>query len=159
VRQQRDGLARRQRETRGTDIDDLTFFETTLARIVAEDDGTRYYQPTSPYSPDGLEPNVDHAGNQHPWSIGFANTDIHGYRQMHSRFAVEGGTLGATALPTIRACLPPGHEFPWSFAFQQHDNTCPADRESVVAGQNGPRLDRQGRAASYRWRNTATGPG
>jgi len=110
-------------KTRGTEIDDLTFFEKHLGGWVAEEDPNRYYQRSSPCSPDGLEANADQAGNQHPWSVGFKDTDFHKFREMTCRFATEGGMLGAPALPTLRASLVPGQEFPWSFAWQQHDNS------------------------------------
>jgi len=61
-------------------------------------------------------------GDQHPWTIGFKNTDFRDYRKMICRFPNEGGILGPTALPTVMACLPPGHERPVSFAWEVHDN-------------------------------------
>jgi beta-mannosidase len=45
-------------------------------------------------------------GDQHPWTVGFENTDFRDYRAMISRFPNEGGILGPTALPTVLACLP-----------------------------------------------------
>jgi beta-mannosidase len=98
-------------------------FHNLLPRIVREEDGTRFYLPSSPYSPDHEPPNADHVGDQHPWSIGFSNTDFRGYREMICRFPNEGGILGPTALPTIRACLPAGQRKPGSFAWEQHDNS------------------------------------
>ncbi len=100
-----------------------SLFHNILPRIVKDEDGTRFYLPSSPYSPDHELPNADHLGDQHPWSIGFTNTDFRGYRQMTCRFANEGGILGPTSLPTIKACLPAGQRKPGSFAWEQHDNS------------------------------------
>jgi beta-mannosidase len=107
---------------RGVAYPDYALFHMVLPVILKQEDGTRYYQPSSPFSPDHEPPNCDEMGDQHPWSIGMADTDFRKYRQMTSRFPNEGGILGPTALPTVRACLPPGHERPTSFAFEQHDN-------------------------------------
>jgi beta-mannosidase len=111
------------RYDRGVSLPDYALYHLVLARIVKQEDGTRYYQPSSPYSPDQQPPNQPDIGDQHPWSIGFENTDFRGYRKMICRFPNEGGILGPTALPTVRACLPPGHERPGSFAWEQHDNS------------------------------------
>ena len=110
---------------------DYAVFHLALPRIVKQEDGTRYYQPSSPYSPDHEDPQRDDIGDQHPWSIGFANTDFRGYRQMAPRFPNEGGILGPTALPTVRACLPVGHQHPHSFAWEQHDNSVCSWGETV----------------------------
>jgi beta-mannosidase len=84
---------------------DYALFHLVLPRILKEEDGTRYYQPSSPFSPDLLPPNQDDVGDQHPWSVGFGNTDFRDYRRMICRFPNEGGFLGPTALPTMQACL------------------------------------------------------
>ncbi len=108
---------------KGTVHPDYALFHFTLPRLLAQEDPTRYYQPSSPYSPDGLEPNRDDVGDQHPWQVGFHNLDFRDYRQMTCRFPNEGGFLGPTALPTMLACLPVGQQFVQSFAWQQHDNS------------------------------------
>ena len=53
----------------GTEIDDVTFFHETLARIVNEEDPTRYYQPSSPFSPDGIEPNAAAVPEPAAWTM------------------------------------------------------------------------------------------
>ncbi len=108
---------------RGTVHPDYSLFHLTLPRMLAEEDPGRYYQPSSPYSPDGLNPNADEAGDQHPWSVGMQNTDFRDYRKMMCRFPNEGGTLGPTSLPTMLACLPKGQRYVQSFAWQVHDNS------------------------------------
>ncbi|MDW8345247.1 MAG: glycoside hydrolase family 2 protein, partial [Verrucomicrobiae bacterium] len=54
---------------------DYALFHLTLPRLLREEDPTRFYWPSSPYSLDGEHPNADHTGDQHPWSVGFANLD------------------------------------------------------------------------------------
>ncbi|MBI5831229.1 MAG: hypothetical protein HZB16_02845 [Armatimonadetes bacterium] len=107
----------------GVSYPDYALFHLVLPRLLADEDGTRYYQPSSPYSPDLQDPNADLVGDQHPWSVGFADTDFRKYREMACRFPNEGGILGPTALPTLRACLPAGAERHGSFAWEQHDNS------------------------------------
>ena len=109
--------------TAGVTAPDYALFHYVLPQIMKEEDPTRYYQPSSPYSPDHEDPTADHVGDQHPWSIGFADTDFRKYRQMICRFPNEGGILGPCALPTVRACLPEGQQFVQSFAWQIHDNS------------------------------------
>jgi beta-mannosidase len=107
---------------KGVSHPDYSIFHMVLPVILKREDGTRFYHPSSPYSPDHESPNRDDMGDQHPWSVGFAETDFRKYRQMICRFPNEGGILGPTALPTVRACLPADHDRPGSFAFQMHDN-------------------------------------
>ena len=106
----------------GVAYPDYALFHFVLPRIVKEEDGSRYYHPSSPFSPDCEHPNADHTGDQHPWSVGFENTDFRDYRAMICRFPNEGGILGPTALPTIRACLD-GEERIGSFAWDVHENS------------------------------------
>ncbi|MDG0809924.1 beta-mannosidase [Cohnella rhizosphaerae] len=101
---------------------DYAFYHHVLPRIVREEDPGRYYQPSSPYSPDDLHPNDDSAGDQHPWTVGFDNTDFREYRSLTCRFPNEGGILGPTSLPAMHASLPDPHREVLSFAWQQHDN-------------------------------------
>jgi beta-mannosidase len=107
---------------RGVVYPDYALFHLTLPRLLAQEDPTRYYQPSSPYSPDGLDPNRDDVGDQHPWSVGFADTDFRRYREMACRFPNEGGILGPTSPANMRACLPEGSGIA-SFAWQVHDNS------------------------------------
>ena len=108
---------------RGVVYPDYALFHLTIPRLLAKEDPGRYYQPSSPYSPDGLPPNADEIGDQHPWSVGMQNTDFRDYRKMICRFPNEGGTLGPTSLPTMLACLPRDQRYVQSFAWQVHDNS------------------------------------
>jgi len=103
-------------------LPDYGLYHQVLPRLLAQEDPTRFYQPSSPFSPDHLHPNRDDVGNQHPWSVGMYDTDFRGYRKMICRFACEGGTLGPTSLPTMLACLPENQRHMASFAWQIHDN-------------------------------------
>lgn len=107
----------------GQIMPDYAFFHLTLPRILAQEDPSRYYQPSSPFSPDGQSPNADSIGDQHPWTVGVSGFDWHVYRSMTCRFPNEGGVLGATSLPTTLACLPEGQRKIGSFAWCHHDNT------------------------------------
>jgi beta-mannosidase len=107
---------------RGIIFPDYAFFHLTLPRLVAQEDPTRYYQPSSPFSPDRQSPNADHVGDQHPWSVGFTNNDFRDYRKMGCRFPNEGGILGPNSLPTMLACLPEGQRNRDSFSWMVHDN-------------------------------------
>ena len=108
---------------KGVAYPDYALFHMVLPVILKQEDGTRYYQPSSPYSPDHESPRRPDMGDQHPWTVGFANTDFRDYREMISRFPNEGGILGPTSLPTVLACLPPGQRYPGSFAWEVHDNS------------------------------------
>ena len=104
---------------RGVAHPDYALFHMVLPRLVKSEDGTRYYQPSSPYSPDLGLPNADEAGDQHPWSVGFGDTDFRKYRDMICRFPNEGGILGPTALSTVKACAQKVGDFGWEL----HDNS------------------------------------
>ena len=108
---------------KGVVLPDYHIFHLTLPRLLAEEDPTRYYQPSSPYSPDGRSPTAYESGDQHPWFLGFTDNDYRKYRPVSPRFANEGGSLGPTALPTMLACLPEGQRTVQSFAWQMHDNS------------------------------------
>jgi beta-mannosidase len=119
---------------RGTIAPDYFLFHSALPRILAEEDGTRFYQPSSPYSPDLHHPNCDDCGDQHPWSIGFGDKDFRKYRVMACRFPNEGGIMGPPSLPTLRACLEAGRETPHSFSWEVHENSIavPSEADSIL---------------------------
>jgi beta-mannosidase len=102
---------------------DHAFFHNALPRLLHDEDPTRYYQPSSPFSPDGQNPSRPDMGDQHPWSIGFNETDFRKYRKMIDRFPNEGGIMGPCARPTVAACLPGGKlTHPDSPGWQVHEN-------------------------------------
>jgi beta-mannosidase len=108
---------------KGTVYPDYAFFHLDLPRLLAKRDPWRYYQASSPITPGAQPPNSDIAGDQHPWQVGFWNSDFRDYRKMISRFPNEGGFLGPVSLPTMLRCLPENQRYPGSFAWQQHDNS------------------------------------
>ena len=119
---------------------DYGLYHYVIPRLLSEEDPARYYQPSTPYSfsQPPLNPNDWYEGTQHPWEIGFGDTDFHKYREMVRRFPVEGGMLGPAPLPTVMACLPPGQQHIGSFAWQQHDNSVcfgsvPAPADAALA--------------------------
>jgi beta-mannosidase len=96
------------------------YFELYPSLLERETPGV-YYQPSSPYSEDSEDYNDFETGDQHPWGVGFANKDSRDYEGYVCRFPNEGGILGPSSLPTMRACLRPG-EGVHSFSWQVHDN-------------------------------------
>ncbi len=116
----------------GAIMPDHALYHNVLPRVLLDEDPTRYYQPSSPFSPGSRDPADNLSGDQHPWSLGFHDADFRKYREMVCRFPNEGGILGPTALPTVRSCLPAGQQRPGSFAWEQHDN-------SVAYWGDGPR--------------------
>jgi beta-mannosidase len=109
-------------QSSGISYPDHALYHMILPRLLQEEDPTRYYQASSPLSPDLGSPNEDSSGDQHPWQVGFANTDFREYRKMSCRFPNEGGVLGPSSLPALHAALPEGQRTPYSFAWQLHDN-------------------------------------
>lgn len=102
---------------------DYALFHLVIPRLLRDEDPARYYQPSSPYSPDCAAPNADHLGDQHPWSIGFGDSDFRKYREMTCRFPNEGGILGPPGLASLRATLAGGPEKIGSFAWEIHENS------------------------------------
>jgi len=108
---------------RGVIRPDSAFFHSTLPWIMRAEDPGRYFQPSSPYSPDNLPPNADEIGDQHPWSVGFHDLDFYKYRDMICRFPNEGGFLGPVSLPTMLSCLKEKQNHIGSHAWHFHDNS------------------------------------
>ncbi|MFC0680093.1 hypothetical protein ACFFGH_19840 [Lysobacter korlensis] len=101
---------------------DHAWFEREAIDLAAEEDPTRLFWPSSPWSPTGPDHNAGHEGDQHPWSIGFGDVDFRKYRDIDARFPNEGGLLGPSTMPTILESLPEGHRFYNSFAWKTHEN-------------------------------------
>ena len=111
-------------------LPDHVLFHDVLPDVLRDEDGTRFYLPSSPISPDGAFPNADDRGDQHPWSIGFENIDFREYREMICRFPNEGGILGPSSLPTVLECLPEDERRLDSPSWFLHDNTISAVQPS-----------------------------
>jgi beta-mannosidase len=115
-------------DRRGVILPDYALYHLLLPRLMNAEDPTRHYQPSSPFSPEYADPNRDDVGDQHPWTVGFHNTDFRDYRKMICRFPNEGGILGPTSLPTMLAALgpDPNQQKVASFTWQLHDNSVEA---------------------------------
>ncbi len=102
---------------------DASLYYVLIPRLMNDEGDNHYYQPSSPWSPDGRSPTENETGDQHPWAIGFRNLDYFTYRTMESRFPNEGGILGPTSLPNMMAALGKGQEHLYSHDFKLHDNS------------------------------------
>ena len=107
----------------GDRFPDANLYHWILPRTLKEEDPYKYYQPSSPFSPDFEYPNADHTGDQHPWNIGFSDFDFFKYRTYECRFPNEGGLRGPNSLPAMMACLENGQEYMHSFSWQVHENS------------------------------------
>ncbi|MDF2685130.1 MAG: hypothetical protein K0S55_311 [Clostridia bacterium] len=106
----------------GAQYSDYGLYHDVLPKLLKENDPYKYYQPSSPYSPDKLPPNDDFAGDQHPWGVGIGKSDFYVYRNYECRFPNEGGTLGPTSLENMLRCMKPSQRYMHSFEFYMHDN-------------------------------------
>ena len=83
--------------------------------IMRQEDGTRPYWPSSPFSPDHQTPNDPLVGDQHPWDVGMSDkvygSDFWAYRTFVDRLPNEGGFLGASSPATLRQFLPEGERY------------------------------------------------
>jgi beta-mannosidase len=112
-------------DKQGRCLPDYALFHHVLPAILKEEDPSRPYWPSSPYSPDHHHPNDPLLGDQHPWSVtlGEFGPDFWHYRDFVDRFPNEGGVLGASSPATLRQCL--GEPFAFrSPAWEHHDNAC-----------------------------------
>ena len=107
----------------GDRFPDANLYHWILPRTLKEEDPYKYYQPSSPWSPDFAYPNADHTGDQHPWNIGFGDFNFFDYRTYECRFPNEGGLRGPNSLPVIKACLENGEDYMHSFSWQVHENS------------------------------------
>ncbi len=107
----------------GAVLPDHAIYHHLLPRLLRAEDPTRFYQPSSPYSLDQASPTDFKTGDQHPWALGFGDTDFRKYRGFDCRFPNEGGFLGPNALATIREALPEGSRTTTSMEWQAHDNS------------------------------------
>lgn len=111
----------------------LDFFETTLAEICAQLDGTRPYLPTSPWG--GEHPNCATHGDRHAYKVGFGELDGEdygmdltwptlgpaGYREERPRFVSEFAAIPAPPEPEALArFLAPEDRWSGSPAWRHH---------------------------------------
>jgi beta-mannosidase len=102
-----------------------SLFHRDLPKIVHDEDPSKAYWLSSPYSPDYRFPNDPTVGDQHPWGVSISDPgtpDFWKYRAYVDRFPNEGGVLGATSPATLRQFLPEGERRLLSATWDHHDN-------------------------------------
>lgn len=98
-------------------------FTEEYPAILKEEDPEKYYQPASPYSPDGNEDCwAETVGDQHPWGVGFLEKDHRKYRDMVCRFPNEGGILGPVNRRALSLVTDLSGDYTASQAYMAHDN-------------------------------------
>lgn len=100
-------------------------FHYHIPSIVASEDPSKLYWPSSPWSPDYASPNDPSCGDQHPWGVSILEpgpADFHKYREYTDRFPNEGGVLGAGLPVTLKAFLPANEQELLSPSWVHHDN-------------------------------------
>ncbi|MBM3493329.1 MAG: hypothetical protein FJX72_03250, partial [Armatimonadetes bacterium] len=79
-------------------------FHLHIPSILAAEDPSKVYWPSSPWSPDFAAPNDPTVGDQHPWGVSILDpgpADFWKYRRYVDRFPNEGGVLGASLPVTL----------------------------------------------------------
>ncbi len=113
-------------------------FHYHIPAILAEEDTSKVYWPSSPWSPDYAPPNDPTVGDQHPWGVSILDpgpADFHKYRGYVDRFPNEGGVLGASPVRTLKEFLPEDHRRMLSPVWVHHDN--PIGYRSTRPGEPG----------------------
>jgi beta-mannosidase len=108
----------------GKIMPDYGLYHLLIPVIMKEEDPSRPYWPSSPFSTEFTDPASPVTGDQHPWdvSLGAAGPDFWAYRNYVDRFPNEGGVMGASSPATIRQFLPPDEQYMRSFSWDHHDN-------------------------------------
>jgi beta-mannosidase len=109
---------------KGRAYPDYALYHHVFPVILKNEDPSRPYWPSSPFSSDHIAPNAPTVGDQHPWhvSIGQNREDFWAYRDDVSRFPNEGGALGASSVRTLRQFLPEHEQYYLSPSWEYHDN-------------------------------------
>jgi beta-mannosidase len=118
---------------------DYALYHMEIPRILAAEDPSRPYWPSSPYSPHNLPPNDPTVGDQHPWhvSLGENRENFWAYRDDVSRFPNEGGALGASSIATLRQFMPRDEQYYLSPSWEYHDNELASGPNPSGAGAPG----------------------
>jgi beta-mannosidase len=108
----------------GKMMPDYGLYHLVIPVIMREEDPSRPYWPSSPFSEGNIHPASPFTGDQHPWdvSLGAAGPDFWAYRSYVDRFTNEGGVMGASSPATLRQFLPPKEQCIRSFSWDHHDN-------------------------------------
>jgi beta-mannosidase len=109
----------------GKVVPDYIIYHHLIPVIMKEEDPSRFYWPSSPYSENHEFPNSPITGDQHPWGVTLQkdSTNLWAYREYVDRFPNEGGVLGASSPATLRQFLPAGEQHVRSFSWDLHDNS------------------------------------
>jgi beta-mannosidase len=100
-------------------------FHLHIPQIVAAEDPSKVYWPSSPWSPGFAAPNDPTVGDQHPWGVSILDpgpADFWKYRGYVDRFPNEGGVLGASLPVALDDFLPDGDKRMLSPSWVHHDN-------------------------------------
>ncbi len=105
---------------------DYVLYHHEIPRIVKNEDPSRPYWPSSPYSTDHRPPTDPTTGDQHPWQVSLLGEgpNFWAYRTNVSRFPNEGGVLGASSPATLKQFLPENQRHLFSPSWELHDNDC-----------------------------------
>ncbi len=103
---------------------DHSLYHIHIPRILKQNDPSRPYWPSSPYSTDYRHPQMRTTGDQHPWGVSLQvdEANFHAYRDYADRFPNEGGVLGCSNLVTLKQFLPQDQQYIGSPSWEHHDN-------------------------------------
>jgi beta-mannosidase len=97
----------------------LPIFDKMLPSVLSRLDGTRPYQPSSPYN--GEENNSEHEGTRHNWTIWNKRVDYLAYLEDKGRFLTEFGWQAPPTLSLLREYLDDADMNIYSPAFEAHE--------------------------------------
>ncbi len=104
---------------------DTAIYLRKMPRILDEEDPTKPYWPSSPYSEHGPDPNDFSTGDQHPWEVSLGGGDFynyHKYRNYDCRFPNEGGVLCLSDIDCLKEYIPEEELSAFSRDMILHDN-------------------------------------
>lgn len=105
---------------------DYALYHLEIPRIMKQEDPSRPYWPSSPYSTEQRDPIDPTTGDQHPWGVPIEGKgpDFWEFRTDVSRFPNEGGIPGVSSPATLTQFIPEGQRYILSPAWEFHDNAC-----------------------------------
>ena len=97
----------------------LPIFDKILPSVLGRLDGTRPYQPSSPYG--GEDPNSEHEGTRHNWTVWSEQVDYPAYLEDKGRFLTEFGWQAPPTLDLLKEYLDSGDLNLGSLGFEAHE--------------------------------------